>query len=198
MHTTDTLARAGRSSAFLAAPLGLVSLLLVIAAESSGAMASMDAPLAIAASAAGLLSAVTLLLGLLWLHRATLPAMGNRGGGAMVAAVVGAALVVGATWSLVFVAPAFDARFPGLLVEPLPSVVAGYLASHTVLGVGVLLWAVTARRTGAVPRGIATTLIVGGLLCIAPLPARSLVVAIGVLLVARSAAAREPASIPTA
>lgn len=149
MHTTDTLARAGRSGALIAAPLGLVSLVLVIIAEASGAMSSMNAPVVIAASAAGLVSAVALLFGLLWLHRVTAPAMGGRGGGAMVAAIIGAALVV-----------------------------------------GVLLWAVTARRTGAVPRGVATTLIIGGLLCIAPLPARSLVVAIGMLLLARSAAAR--------
>ena len=188
---TDTVVRAGRVGALLAGPLALLSIVLVIAAEVTGAMASMASPAVITASVVALVSTLALLLGLLWLHAQTGTRMQGRGGGAMVIALVGAALTVGANWSMVFPAPAIDARFPGLLTEPLPAVVGGFIASNAILGIGTLLWAVAARRTGALSRGMSTALIVGGLLCITPLPARYIVIAFALTIAARQPT-REP------
>ncbi len=181
----DTLTKAGRFGAVASAPLGAASLAMMVAFEATGA--SMSSSLAIAAGVAGLAATVALLLGLVWLHHATSDRMAGRGAGAMVVALVGAALTVGAVWSLVFVAPSLDARHPGLIDVPFPGVVAGYIVSHALLGVGVLAWALVARRTGAIPRGAATLMIIGGVLCVTPLPARYLVVAVGLLVVARAA-----------
>jgi hypothetical protein len=198
---TDVVARAGRVGALLAAPLAVLSIGFVIVAEATGEAGAMDTPAAIAGGATGLLATVALLLGLVWLHARTVTRLAGRGGMAMVIALVGAALTVGAAWSLAFVAPAFDARFPGLLEQPLPAVVAGYLASHAVLGLGVIGWAVAARRAGAVSRGVGAALIIGGVLCLLPLPARYLVVAAALLVLAlRTPAATvpvEPSEQPT-
>jgi hypothetical protein len=181
----DTVIRAGRFGALAAAPLAVASIVLVIVAESSGAMTSMASPIAVVASSVNLVATLGLLLGLVWLHLHTRDRMDGRGGAAMVVALLGAALAVGAAWSMVFPAPAFDARFPGLLSEPLPAVVGGYVVSHAILGVGTLLWAVAARRTGTLSKALSTVLIIGGLLCITPLPARYLLVAVGLTLIAR-------------
>lgn len=180
----DTFVRAGRLGAISSAPLGIISVGLAIAAEVSGTMQTMASPLGVAASITSIAATTALLLALVWAHLQTRVAMAGRGGAAMALAVAGAGLTIGAAWSLV-PAAAFDARFPGLLTEPLPAVLAGYILSHTVLGVGVLLWAVAARRAGAIPRGVGTLLIVAGLICIAPLPARYVVVSIGIALLAR-------------
>lgn len=182
--TTDTLTRAGRSGALTAATLGAVSLGLMLFTEVTGR--SMSSPLAVAAGAAGLAATIALLLGLIWLHQDSRDKAPGVGNGALLTALVGAALTVGAVWSLVFVAPSLGARYPGLLDEPLPGMVAGYIASHVVLGVGILAWAVTARQAGLITPTARTVLIAGGLLCIAPLPARYLMVALGLLLVART------------
>ncbi len=182
--THDTLTRAGRSGALTAAPLGAVSLGLMIFAETTGR--SMASPLAVAAGAAGLAATVALLLGLVWLHADTRERSHGVGAGALLVALVGAALTVGAVWSLVFVAPSLGARYPGLLDEPLPGVVVGYVVSHLVLGVGILAWAVAARRAGLITPMAGRVLVAGGLLCMTPLPARYLVVAVGLLLVARA------------
>lgn len=194
----DTVVRAGRVGALLAGPLAVLSIVLVIAAEATGAMASMASPAAVTASAVALLGTVALLFGLLWLHAHTRTRLGGRGGAAMVVALAGAALTVGATWSMVFPAPAIDARFPGLLTEPLPAVVAGFIASNAVLGIGTLLWAVAARRSGALSRGISTALIIGGLLCITPLPARYMVIAAALTVLARRPSAEPVGSAVTA
>lgn len=188
---TDSVVRTGRIGALLAGPLAVLSIVLVIAAEATGAMASMASPAAVTASAVALVGTISLLFGLLWLHAHTRTPLRGRGGGAMVVALVGAALTVGATWSMVFPAPAFDARFPGLLTEPLPAVVGGYIASNAVLGIGTLLWAAAARRAEVLSRSMSTTLIIGGLLCITPLPARYMVIAIALTVFARRAS-REP------
>lgn len=187
MHE-DTFSIITRRSAVAAAPLAIVSVGLIIAAEASGTMGSMAGPLPIAAGAVGLAATCALLLALVGVHLTTRHTMGGRGGAAMAVALVGAGLVVGAAWSTAIVAPAFDASFPGLLTEPLTAVVAGYVASHAVLGLGTLVWAVIARRTGAVTPRTGTVLIVGGLLCITPLPARFILIAIGLALAVRQSA----------
>lgn len=196
MHD-DTFTTITRTAALAAAPLALVSIILIIAAEASGAMASMADPLPVAGGIVGLAAACALLLGLVGLHLSTRHRMEGRGSGAMALALVGGGLTVGAAWSTAVVAPAFDAAFPGLLTEPLSAVVAGYIVSHAVLGIGVLVWAVIARRTGAVSKRAGTVLIVGGILCLTPLPARYLLIAIGTAMAVR-AASRSEASVAMA
>lgn len=187
MHE-DTFSIFTRRAAVAAAPLAIVGVVLVIATEASGTMGSMAEPLPVVAGATGLAASCALLLALIGVHLTTRHAMGGRGGAAMAVALVGAGLVVGGTWSTAIVAPAFDASFPGLLTEPLPAVVAGYVASHAVLGLGTLVWAVIARRIGAVSPRTGTVLIIGGLLCITPLPTRFILIAIGLALAVRHTA----------
>ena len=188
---TDTLTTAGRRGALMSAPLGALSLSLMVFVEASGR--SMTSPLAVAAAAAGLAATVALLFAMVWLHAFSRDVMDGAGTGALVVALIGAGLTVGAVWSLVFVAPSVGARYPALLDEPLPAVVAGYVASHLVLGVGLLAWAMIARRAGAITTRAAAVLIIGSVLCILPLPARYLGVAIGVGLVARRSTAQPSA-----
>lgn len=186
---TDNVMRWGRRGAFAAAPLAVVGVALAGVAE--GSAAGMASPMGIAGGVAVLAGATSLLLALLWLHLRTRQTMDGRGSGAMAVAIAGGALTAGAAWSLAFVLPGLEGSFPGLLEEPLPSVVAGYILSHAILGLGILVWAVVARRAGAISKGVSTVLIVGGLICVTPLPARFVVVAIGLLLAARRAEGSE-------
>jgi hypothetical protein len=179
----DTLTKAGRAGALTAAPLGAVLLAIAIAKGASEEI-SMAAPSVITANVFGLAATVALLLGLLWAHQRTREPLDGHGSLGMTIAIIGAALVVGSAWSAVFVAPAIDLAHPGLITEPLGGVVAGYVISHTVLAIGILAWAIPARRAEAITRSAATVLIAGAIVCLAPLPARFLVVAVGLLVVA--------------
>jgi hypothetical protein len=197
MHT-DTFTRAGHAGALAAAPLVIV--LLVIAFTVGGAEGkTMATPAVVAANVAGLAAALGLLLGLVWAHLRTREALDGRGSLAMTVAVVGAGLVVGSAWSAVFVAPAMELAHPGLTDEPLGGVIAGYIISHVLLGIGVLGWAVVAGRAGVITRAATTVLVIGGIVCLAPLPGRFAVVAVGLLLMALRdrvpVARRSPASV---
>jgi hypothetical protein len=182
MHT-DTLTKAGRAGALAAAPLGAVLLAVAIAKGASEEI-SMAAPSVIAANVFGLAATVALLLGLVWVHLRTREPLAGRGGIGMTLSVIGAALVVGSAWSAVFVATALDLEHPGLITEPLGGVVAGYVISHALLGIGILAWAIPARRAEVISRSASAVLIAGAIVCLAPLPARFLVVAAGLFVVA--------------
>jgi general nucleoside transport system permease protein len=199
MHN-DTFTRAGRAGALAAAPLGFI--LLVVAFTVGGAEGkTMATPAVVAANVAGLAATIGLLLGLVWAHLHTRAALDGRGGLAMTIAVIGAGLVVGSAWSSVFVAPAMELAHPGLTDEPLSGVIAGYIVSHVLLGLGVLGWAVVARRAGVITKAAGTVLGIGGIVCLAPLPGRFFVVTVGLLLVAIRAhephAAQHPANAMT-
>jgi hypothetical protein len=62
----------------------------------------------------------------------------------------------------------------------------------------VLGWAVVAGRAGVITRAATTVLVIGGIVCLAPLPGRFAVVAVGLLLMAIRdrvpAARRSPAN----
>jgi hypothetical protein len=180
---TDTLTKTGRAGALAAAPLGAL-LLAVAVAKGASEEISMAAPSVIAANVFGLAATVALLLGLVWVHLRTRAPLGGHGALGMTISVVGAALVVGSAWSAVFVAPAIDLAHPGLVTEPLGGVLAGYMISHAVLAIGILAWAIPARRSQVISRSAAAVLIAGAIVCLAPLPARFLVVAAGLLVVA--------------
>jgi hypothetical protein len=194
MVHTDTFTRAGRAGALAAAPLVMV--LLVVAFTVGGAEGTtMATPAVVAANVAGLAAALGVLLGLVWAHLRTHEALDGRGGLAMTVAFVGAGLVVGSAWSAVFVAPAMELAHPGLTDEPLSGVIAGYMISHVLLGIGVLGWAVVAGRAGVITSSATTVLVIGGIVCLAPLPGRFVVVAVGLLLMAlrdRVPVARRP------
>jgi hypothetical protein len=180
---TDTFTRLTRGGAFTAAPLSLI--LLLVAFTIGGADdKTMATPAVIGASVAGLAAAVALLLGLIWAYLHAREALQGRGALAMTIAVVGASLVVGASWSAVFVAPALELAHPGLTEEPLGGVIAGYMISHVLLGLGVLGWALTAHHAGIISRGTGAVLTLGAIVCLAPLPGRFFVVALGMLLMA--------------
>lgn len=160
MHT-DTFTRSACGGALAATPLGLI--LLLIAFTVGGADdKTMATPAVIVANVAGLAAALALLLGLVWAYLHTREELDGPGGLAMTVAVIGASLAVGATWSSVFVAPAMELAHPGLTDEPLGGVIAGYMISHVLLGLGVLGWAVTARRARVISKAAAAVLVIGG------------------------------------
>lgn len=180
---TDTFTRLARGGALAAAPLGLV-LLVVPFAVGGADDKTMATPPVVVASSAGLAAALALLLGLVWAYLSTREGLQGRGAPAMTVAILGASLVIGASWSAVFVAPALELAHPGLTDEPVGSVIAGYMIAHVLLGLGTLAWAFSARRVGVISNSTGTVLTLGGIVCFAPLPGRFIVVALGLLLMA--------------
>ena len=85
--------------------------------------------------------------------------------------------------------PGLAGPAPDLATNGIGSVVAGYIASYIVLGVGWLIVGITLLRSGATTKGLAWFLIVGAVLCIPPLPVRFVFVAVAVSLMARGASA---------
>lgn len=198
MYPTS-LSRATRTAALLAGPLAVISLIAAIAAEvltTSGGMAmSTVAPVG---GLFGMAAAITLLFGMLGLHDVVADDLDGRATVPLLVIIAGCALVTGAMWSMTFVIPGLEAVAPAALDEPLTSVVAGFVVSHAVLGIGALCWAVIAARTGAVSRGMSRLLIAGAVLCLTPLPARFLLLAIGVTVVMRRLSAAPAARPATA
>lgn len=171
-----------RGAALLAAPLALVSLALMITAEvsSSDMGTAMGSGLGSAGAIIGLLSVIALFLGLLGLHLARIDALGSRATVPAMAMLTGAVLAAGGMWDQVFVMPVLADLAPQLLTEPHAAVLAGYLISYGVLGLGALIWAIIARRAGELTRPVSWMLIAGGVLCLTPLPNRFFLLAIAV------------------
>jgi hypothetical protein len=185
-----SLRRATRTAALFAGPLAGLSLIAAIAAEvlsTSGAMEmSVLAPVG---GVAGMAAAIALLLGTLGLHEEIRDDLDGRGAVPLVVIVAGCALVTGAMWSMAFVVPGLASVAPATLDEPMTSVVAGFVVSHAVLGIGALCWAVIAGRAGALTKGMSRLLIAGALLCLTPLPTRFLLLSVGITLATRQLSA---------
>ncbi|ACZ29280.1 tellurite resistance protein and related permease-like protein [Xylanimonas cellulosilytica DSM 15894] len=173
-----------RASGPLAA-IALVAFVASIVATEGDPLELATSPFSIAASMAGLAALVALSLGMTDLAARRPELRHGPGQVGWAIASVGTVLAAGGQWTQLFALPGLAGPAPDLAVNGIGSVVAGYIASYIVLGVGWLLVGISLLRAGSAPRAIVWTLIVGAVLSIAPLPVRFAVLAVAVSLLAR-------------
>ena len=97
-----------------------------------------------------------------------------------VLALLGTVLAAGAAWSQVFVVPRLAEVAPAVADQGAGSVLAGFMLSYLLFGVGWLLFGVATLRTRTFPRWAIILLIVGAAIAILPLPSRALIVQLAV------------------
>jgi hypothetical protein len=107
------------------------------------------------------------------------PDLRHVGRFAFTVAAIGIALAAGAEWTSVFVQPGLATVAPDAVRNGIPSVTAGFVVSLIALGVGWILVAISLLRAHVV-RASGWVVILGGLLCLSPLPNRFIVLAIAV------------------
>lgn len=127
-------------------------------------------------SGAQLLAMVLLLMGLVALFVRQAEAFGALGLAGFILALAGTTLAAGALWSQVFVVPRLAQAAPEVADTGAGSVLAGYMISFLLFGVGWLVFGVATLRTRMLPRWAVILLIVGAVLSILPLPSRALIV----------------------
>lgn len=152
-------------------------------------------------SGAQLLAMALLLIGLVALFVRQAEAFGALGLAGFVFALLGTTLAAGAAWSQVFVVPRLAEVAPAVADQGAGSVLAGFLLSFLVFGVGWLVFGVATLRTRAFPRWAVIVLMVGAVLSIIPLPSRALIVEIAAgylaftLLTGRGASEQQPSRV---
>jgi hypothetical protein len=152
-------------------------------------------------SGAQLLAMALLLIGLVALFVRQAEAFGALGLAGFVFALLGTTLAAGAAWSQVFVVPRLAEVAPAVADQGAGSVLAGFLLSFLVFGVGWLVFGVATLRTRVFPRWAVIVLMVGAVLSIIPLPSRALIVEIAAgylgftLLTGRGASEQQPSRV---
>jgi hypothetical protein len=129
-------------------------------------------------SGAQLLAMALLLVGLAALYVRQAEVFGALGLIGFLLALLGSTLAAGALWSQVFVVPRLAEVAPAVVNQAAGSVLAGFLLSFLLFGVGWLVFGVATLRTRVFPRWAVTLLIVGAVISIIPLPSRALIVEI--------------------
>jgi len=89
--------------------------------------------------------------------------------------LIGTTLAAGAFWSQVFVVPRLAVAAPEVADRGTGAVLAGFLLSFLILGVGWVRFGVATLRTRVFPRWAVILLIVGAVLAIPPFPSKALV-----------------------
>jgi hypothetical protein len=175
----DGLTTATRPLGLGAAIFAVASVVFAIAAEvgSGGMTAEISRPLVIAAGACALVGSVLLLVSLIALYLSTYD-RASAGIPSFIALVIGAGLSVGAAWSLAFVVPALVDRAPGLVNNPPASIPLGYIVSYAILGIAAVVFGVKLKRSGVFSTALSVLFIIGGVICITPLPGRFFLLAI--------------------
>jgi hypothetical protein len=152
-------------------------------------------------SGAQLLAMALLLIGLVALFVRQAEAFGALGLAGFVFALLGTTLAAGAAWSQVFVVPRLAEVAPTAADQGAGSVLAGFLLSFLVFGVGWLVFGVATLRTRVFPRWAVIVLMVGAVISIIPLPSRALIVEIAAgylgftLLTGRGASEQQPSRV---
>ncbi|GII57957.1 hypothetical protein Pth03_63460 [Planotetraspora thailandica] len=175
-----------RTASLWAGPAGAVGVILfavAIAMTGGDDLKMATSPAGLGSTLAGLVALVLMGFGLMSLA-IRYPAL-RRGFGlvAWFAAATGTALVAGGQWTQLFALPGL-ARVAPELVTGIDTVQAGYIASFLVLAAGGILLGIALRRAGAGRFGSILT-IIGGVLMLAPLPARFVLLAIAISVLAR-------------
>lgn len=177
-----------RPAALAAGPAGVLTIVafvasIVLARGDELAMATSE--VAIASSVIGLACLALLVLGMFSLAGSV--AALRRGVGLLgwTIACVGTLLGAGGQWALLFVVPGLAGPAPELAINGIGTVTAGYIVSFVSMAVGWLIVGVVLLRSGA-PKPGSWLVVVGALLCVAPLPARFFMLAIAMSVLARS------------
>jgi hypothetical protein len=126
-------------------------------------------------SGAQLLAMMLLLVGLVALFARQAGMFGFLGVTSFLLALLGTTLAAGALWSQVFVVPRLAQSAPQIVDRAGGSVLAGFLLSFLLLGVGWILFGVATLRTRVFPRWAVILLIVGAVISILPVPSRALI-----------------------
>jgi hypothetical protein len=152
-------------------------------------------------SGAQLLAMMLLLIGLVAMFVRQADAFGALGLAGFVFALLGTTLAAGAGWSQVFVVPRLSDVAPAVADRGAGSVLAGFMLSFLLFGVGWILFGVATLRTRLFPRWAVMLLIVGALISIVPLPSRALIVEMAAgylgftLIMGWSASERQPSRV---
>lgn len=184
---TDHSTAPTRAALRAAGPLAVLSLIvfaLALVLTGGDELALAVSPVGMASSLLGLASLIALVLGLVALHGR--PEL-QRGAGAVgwTVAMIGTVMTAGGQWTQLFLLPGLAGPAPELASGGIGTLIAGYIASFVVLGAGWVMLGIALLRARGVSRGIAWAVIIGGLVCIAPLPARFVVVAVAASLLSR-------------
>lgn len=182
-----------RQAAKASGPLGVIALISFIGslvATGGDSLELATSPFSIAASVVGVTALIALTIGMFSTAADQPVLQAGSGRVGWLIALIGTVLAAGGQWAQLFVLPGLAGPAPDLATNGIGSVVAGYIASYIVLGVGWLIVGITLLRSGSATKGIAWFLIVGAVLCIPPLPVRFVFVAVAVSLLARRSASR--------
>lgn len=115
-----------------------------------------------------MLAVLGVLGGLISLYVVQAQHTGTLGLAGVLVGIVGAVMTAGSVWTSIFVVPGLAQIAPALLDNGLPTVLVGSVISYSILGIGALLSGVATLRAGIFGRPAALTLVVGGVLCLAP------------------------------
>jgi hypothetical protein len=194
--------RLGGVAAMASALLALLSFVLYLVIVGGGRLS--DAATSAAfflPSGAQLLAMALLLVGLVALYVTQAQVFGALGLIGFLLALLGSTLAAGALWSQVFVVPRLAEVAPAVVNQGAGSVLAGFLLSFLLFGVGWLVFGVATLRTRVFPRWAVILLIVGAVISIIPLPSRALIVEIAAgylgfnLLTGRGASEQQPSRV---
>ncbi len=194
--------RLGGVAAIASAALALLSFALYLVIVGGGRISEAATSAAFfLPSGAQLLAIALLLIGLVAMFVRQAEAFGTLGLMGFVFALLGTTLAAGAAWSQVFVVPRLSEVAPTVADQGAGSVLAGFLLSFLLFGVGWILFGVATLRTRLFPRWAVILLIVGAFISIVPLPSRALIVEIAAgylgftLLTGRSASEHQPSRV---
>ena len=195
------LIKVGGVSAIASALLAVLSFILYLIVVGGGRISeAATSAVFFLPSGAQLLAMALLLVGLVALYVRQAEMFGALGQIGFLLALLGTTLAAGALWSQVFVVPRLAEVAPNVADRGTGSVLAGYLLSFLLFGVGWLLFGVATLRTRIFPRGAVILLIVGGVISILPLPSRALILEIaaawlGFTLLGRGASDQQPSRV---
>lgn len=166
-----------------ASAVGVILFAVAIATSGGDELEMATSPAGLGSTLAGLVGLVLMGFGLVSL--AVRHSELRRGFGllAWYTAAAGTAMMIGGQWAQLFTLPGL-ARVAPELVTGIDTVQAGYIASFLILAVGGVLLGIALRRAGAGRLG-STLTIIGGVMMLAPLPARFVLLAIAVSVLAR-------------
>lgn len=171
-------------------PIAMISGALIVASvavefTAVGSPEAMAGAAGIIASILALAGVFALMVGIIALYAGQSPALGGLGLAGAIVALLGAALTLGGIWSQVFVVPGLQQVAPEVLATGgLTTVLVRFVVSYSVLGLGGLLFGIASLRAAVLPQWTSIVMIVGAVVCFAPLPARYLVLAVAISLAA--------------
>lgn len=152
--------------------LGLASLATVFAGEMTRGEEFLVTAGAQLAGWASFASAALLVVGLVGLALRHGESMSAAGQAALLVLCFATAITVGAASTLALVVPTLAVEAPALVETPPAAVPPTFVLSGLVMGICTIVVAVALRRTGTVPRGATTLLLVAAVVTMVPLPSR--------------------------